>query len=146
MAFDLVPFIGALALGIFVAVRLSRTQVDRRVILCLTYSAAAYALIAALGVAHLTSVIIEAAHGPFVYDFRLYALVQLGLVFLVAGQWGLFAASRMLDAPSVGMRRMAFVWAVVLAVDVPLIPLQGFAVLFTALAASGLLSLWYTYR
>ncbi len=91
-------------------------------------------LIAALGSAHLIAVVSLAISGEgsspagtFVYDFRFYALVLLGML-LMAGGAGCFA-------PALGLTRgetrswKTTLWATLalLVINVPLIPVQGLA-------------------
>jgi len=77
--------------------------------------------------------IFESPAGPGpVYDFRLYALLLVGAVF---GSQGVryVRASRMLAARAQGGRREALrATLVVLALAVPLIPLQFFGLVMTA--------------
>lgn len=141
LASDLLPFAGAVALGAVVAARLFRARVVPMLVWCMAYSIAACVLIGALGTAHLASVIAEAVQGPFEYDFRYYALIQLGLLLIVPGYWGVISASRAIAEQEPSVRQLALVWGLVLCVNVPLIPLQGFAILFSALGCIGLVAL-----
>ncbi len=91
-------------------------------------------LIAALGVGHLIAVVGRAFSGAgsgpggaFTYDFRFYALVQLGMLLLAGGVACL--------SPAGGLTRgephawWVTLWATValLAINLPLIPVQGLA-------------------
>ncbi len=91
-------------------------------------------LITALGSGHLIAVISRAIAGAgsgpagtFVYDFRFYALVLLGML-LMAGGIGCFAPARGLTRGETRAWGTAL-WSTValLAVNVPLIPVQGLA-------------------
>lgn len=146
VALDLVPFTGAVIIGALVAAQLTKARAARVVIWCMAYSCAACALVGALGTAHLVSVAAEAMRVPFVYDFRFYSLMLLGLLFIVPGYLGVVAAARLLGATGSSMRWLMLVWCAVLCVDLPLIPIQGFAILFSALAAIGLLALYVLHR
>lgn len=142
VALDLLPFLGAVAMGSAVAARLFHARVNALRIWCISYSYAACALVGALGTAHLVSIVSEAVRGPFVYDFRSYALILLGLLFIVPGHVGVVAAGRSLDAKATAVRQLCWVWGIILCVDLPLIPLQGFAVLFSVLGCLGLVGVW----
>ena len=91
-------------------------------------------LIAALGTGHLIAVVSRAVSGEgsgpdgaFVYDFRFYALVLLGML-LMAGGVGCFAPARGLTHGEKRAWRTTL-WSTValLVINVPLIPVQGLA-------------------
>lgn len=144
LAFDLIPMVGALFVGSAVAIRLIRHRIARFAVWSVSYACAACALIGSLGVAHLVSVLAELPGKQFVYDFRMYSLVQLGLILIGSGYLGVACASRMVDGSARSTRHMILVWIIVLGTNAPLMPLQGFAVLFTALGCVGLLNIWLT--
>ncbi len=110
-------------------------------------------LIAALGAGHLIAVVSRAFSGEgsapgdtFAFDFRFYALVQLGML-LIAGGVACFSQVR-------GLMRgeprawKATLWATValLAINAPLIPIQGFAPGFSLLAFLNLTALAATRK
>ena len=91
-------------------------------------------LITALGVGHLIAVVSRAVSGEgsgpggtFAYDFRFYALVLLGML-LMAGGAGCFAPARGLTRGETRAWKTAL-WSTValLAINLPLIPVQGLA-------------------
>ena len=100
------------------------------------------ALIASLGGAHSVAVIGRALRRPsFVYDFRLYSLVLLGACQIAGGLRCVSTSWRV-------VRRDARAWKVALAattllliVNVPLIPIMGFAGATSMLSAVMLLTL-----
>ena len=110
-------------------------------------------LIATLGTLHLIAVVGRAASGAgsglggtFEYDFRFYALVQLGML-LIAGGVACFTPARGLTRGEPRAWR-ATLWATValLAINVPLIPLQGFASGFSLFVFVNLVALMVTRR
>lgn len=97
---------------------------------------------AALGLGHLVGVAgVELRRSPIRYDFRVYALLLLGVTLVVLGT--------RLAAASVGVARgegalwRRAVWAAValLVVNGPLAPIQGFAVALSIFVSIGLVAL-----
>ncbi len=91
-------------------------------------------LIAALGAGHFIAVVNQAVSGQgsgpggaFAYDFRFYALVLLGML-LIAGGVGCFTPARGLTRGEARAWKVT-VWSTValLAINLPLIPVQGLA-------------------
>ncbi|HEX7708570.1 MAG TPA: hypothetical protein VF701_19065 [Thermoanaerobaculia bacterium] len=105
-------------------------------------------LIGALGVAHTSAVVSleRASRLQFVYTFRLYSLVLFGVLLIVLGLTAAVEAGRLPQGRRAVWRRSVFVWAAILAINLPLVPLQGFAILFSALAGFELLLLFITGR
>lgn len=69
---------------------------------------------------------------PFVYDFKLYALLLVGAAFISQGLRYLRAAARLADAGGGGRREALRASLVVLGLAAPMIPLQFFGVVLTA--------------
>ena len=88
-----------------------------------------------LSVAHLVVVVIVAIRrSPLVYDFRLYSLILLGIALTGLGLVLVLAAAGVTQGDP-ARTRLARNSALLLAlINVPLAPLQGFAVLFAGLA------------
>ena len=106
------------------------------------------ALIALLGTAHTLAVIGRAFSRPpaFEYDFRLYSLVMLG-VSLIAGGLRCLSTSWNVARGDVRAWKAALTATILLlVVNVPLMPIQGFAVAFTALLLVSLITLIATRR
>ena len=91
-------------------------------------------LLAALGSGHLIAVVSRAVAGEgsgpggtFVYDFRFYALVLLGMLLIVGGV-GCLAPARGLTRGETRAWKTTL-WSIValLAINLPLIPVQGLA-------------------
>jgi hypothetical protein len=102
---------------------------------------------AALSAAHLVVVLIVAlGRSPLVYDFRLYSLVLLGVVLTGLGLLLALAASGLVrgDPPRTRLARNAAL--MLLLVNAPLAPLQGFAVALAALAAVTLAAVFVRAR
>ena len=143
LALDLVPFAGALAAAVITAARLRRTNIERMPLLLATYGCFAGALVGALGVAHLVAVMAKAMNETsFVYDFRLYALIQLGLALVACGFIAAMLAPRLVMGQRSVWWMSLVIWSMVLMINLPLIPLQGFAILFSVLAALAVLALY----
>ena len=101
--------------------------------------------IAMLGVIHFAAVTrLELRRSPVHYDFRVYALLLLGVTLTVLGTW-LAAASVRFARGEMAAGRPAISAAVaLLVVNVPLGPLQGIAVLLCLLVAVSLAALLAT--
>jgi hypothetical protein len=142
---DLVPLGGAFAATAITAISLRRARPPLTRLLVAAYGYFAGALVGALGVAHLVAVAIGAiAPGrqhQFVYDFRFYSLALLGVLLTAAGLMAATEAARLARGQRAAWRGSLSVWAAILAINLPLVLLQGFAALFTVLAALALLLL-----
>src|SRR3970282_1004141 len=99
-----------------------------------------------LGGAHLVAVLGRALGGQgsvgadsFSYDFRFYSLVLVGLLILLPGFLCLRHARGLTQGEASAYRhaRRATLW--LLGVNLPLIPIQGFAVLLSVLSGLNLL-------
>ena len=100
-----------------------------------------------MGAGHLFGVIARALSGrgagdaPFAYDFRFYSLVLMGLLLIVPGLLALASV------PGLTRRRLASwriaLWSnvVLLALNAPLAPIQGFAYVLGGLAAASVAAL-----
>lgn len=106
------------------------------------------ALITGFGTAHLVAVVGRAlagkGHDPgraFVYDFRFYALVLLGVLLVAAGVACLTSVRRLTRGDEAGRRRALLATFALVALNVPLMPIQGFAVGFAAFAVINLAAL-----
>ena len=86
------------------------------------------ALIAALGSAHTIAVIGRALRGPsFVYNFRLYSLVLLGACQIAGGLRCLSTSWRVARGDARAWKAALAATMLLLIVNVPLVPIQGFA-------------------
>jgi hypothetical protein len=97
---------------------------------------------AGLGVGHLGGVAgVELRRSPIRYDFRVYALLLLGVTLVVLGTR--LAAASVGVPRGDGARSRRAVWAAValLVVNVPLAPIQGFAVAVSIFVSIGLVAL-----
>jgi lysylphosphatidylglycerol synthetase-like protein (DUF2156 family) len=77
----------------------------------------------------------------FVYNFRFYSLVFVGVVIVVAGFYCLIAARGLTRADPLARRRALRASLVILAVNAPLAPIQGFAYGLSILALFNLIGL-----
>ena len=105
-------------------------------------------IIAALGTAHLIAVTSSGVTrgSTFVYDFRFYALVHLGVLLIAGGVACFILAHRLMRAEPRAWKTTLWVTAALLAINLPLIPIQGFAKLFSMLAFVNLVALVVTRR
>jgi hypothetical protein len=86
------------------------------------------ALIASLGGAHTLAVIGRALRRPsFVYDFRLYSLILLGACQIAGGLGCLSTSWRVARGDARGWKAALAATTLLLIVNVPLMPIQGFA-------------------
>lgn len=145
---DLVPFAGGIAAAAMAWARL-RGQPRSRLAAAVGCHLAGL-VVGALGVAHLTAVVMAAIErsrlAPFVYTFRLYSLLLLGALFLAAGAVAAAQTEALADGRRAAWRASAVLWLAVLAVNLPLAPLQRFAGVFVAIAAGVLILLVATRR
>jgi hypothetical protein len=140
---DLLPFGGVVLATVITTLRLRRAPLIR--LLLTAYGYFAGALIGALGVAHLVAVLgaslDRAGRHQFVYSFRFYSLVLLGVLLIVTGLMAATQAAHLARGHRATWRASLSVWTVILAINLPLVPLQGFAVGFSVLAVLELLFL-----
>lgn len=86
------------------------------------------ALIASLGSAHTLAVIGRALRGPaFEYNFRLYSLVMLGVAQVAGGLWCLSTSWNVARGDVRAWKAALAATTMLLAVNLPLMPIQGFA-------------------
>lgn len=142
---DLVP-VGSVAVATALAIRsLRRASLSLVRLLIGAYGYFAGGLVGALGVAHTVAVTMlsveRARQHEFVYSYRFYSLVLLGVLLIVTGLIAAVQAERLARGRRSGRRASVSVWAAILAINLPLVPLQGFAILFSVLAAVELLLL-----
>ncbi len=147
---DFVPLGGVVTATAFAGRRFRRVSLSLTRLLIAVYGYFAGGLVGTLGVAHSFAVIMtsvaRARQHPFVYTFRFYSLVLLGVLLIVAGLIAAIEAERLARGHRAGWRASLSVWTAILVINLPLVPLQGFAVLFSVLAALGLLLLAGTRR
>lgn len=101
-----------------------------------TLDFAAGLLMASLAAAHSATVAVVAARraGPFIYDFRFYALLLLGAVLIALALAGLLAAPGVARGDRGARRRAMLAAGGLLLVTLPLMPLQGFAIGFAVIS------------
>jgi hypothetical protein len=140
LLFDVVPIGAVIVATLITSIRLWRERLPLIRLANGVYGYFAGALIGALGVAHLVAISIAAVgrSGPFVYTFRFYSLVLLGVLLVAGGAMAAVQATRVALDQRGARRALLTVWTAILAINLPLVPLQGFAILFSALAALGL--------
>ena len=142
---DFVPFGAVVAATVITTIRLRRESLSLRRLLMGVYGYFAGALVGALGVAHLVAVVLASIdrgrQTEFVYNFRFYSLLQLGVLLITAGLIAAIHAAPLARGERAAWRASLWVWTAILAINLALAPLQGFALLFSVLAALGLLLL-----
>jgi hypothetical protein len=139
---DLAPF---LAVSGFTAIEIRRLRHDPRIRQALPVAAYLYfsgALIGALGSAHLAAVSVASIErwtlNEFAYDFRFVSLLQLGVSLVAGGFIAAYYAVRTAIGEQDAWRVSLGIWTAILAINLALVPLQGFARLFSLLAAIAL--------
>lgn len=144
LVLDLVPFAGAVIATGMMVLRLRLARVPWISVLIAGYTCSAFALVSMLGTAHLVAVIDKAMNtsGEFAYDFHFYSLIQLGGSLVLGGFFGALQAPLLARGQRPAWTISLVIWSVLLLINVPLIPLQGFAVLFSVLAALGVAVLY----
>jgi len=105
------------------------------------------ALIGLLGVAHTVAVIGRALRGPtFEYNFRLYSLVMLGVSLIAGGLCCLSTSWNVARGDARAWKTALAATTLLLVVNAPLMPIQGFATGFSAFLVVTLLTLIATRR
>jgi len=111
------------------------------------------AVIGPLGTAHLVAVVGRALAGKgsgpggtFVYNFRFYSLALLGVMLIAAALACLTSVRSLMRGDPTGRRVALAATAVLLVLNVPLIPIQGFAVGFSVFALANLAALWHARK
>jgi len=142
---DSVPFGGVVAATVIATIRLRRVPLPPIRLLIAVYGYFAGALVGTLGLTHLVAVLIvsidRARQHQFVYSFHFYSLVLLGMLLIAAGLMAAIESVRLARGHRAAWRVSLSVWTTILAINLPLVSLQGFAVLFSVLAAVELLLL-----
>lgn len=142
---DIVPLGGVAVATAIAGVRLRRVPLPLTRLLIAVCGYFAGALVGTLGLAHLVAVIIVAINRgyqhQFVYSFNFYSLVLLGVLLIVAGVSATIETARLALGHRAAWRASLLIWTAILAINLPLVPIQGFAVLFSVLAALELLLL-----
>jgi hypothetical protein len=104
-------------------------------------------IVVGLAAAHLLVVLIVAfGRSPFVYDFRLYSLVLLGVALIGFGLVLALAAPGVVRGEAQRLRLARSSALMLILLNAPLMPLQGFAVLFAALAAISFIAVFVRAR
>jgi hypothetical protein len=99
-------------------------------------------VIASLGSAHTVAVIGRALRGPsFVYNFRLYSLVLLGACQIAGGLRCLSTSWRVARGDARAWKSALAATMLLVIVNVPLIPIQGFAGATSLIAVVTLITL-----
>lgn len=136
---DFIPYGGVVAATVIAALRLRRVPLPPIRLLIAVYGYCAGALVGTLGLAHLVAIVLESIdqrrQQQFVYSFRFYSLVQLGVLLVAAGLKAVIETGRLARGQHAAWRASLLVWTAILAINLPLVPLQGFALLFSVLAA-----------
>ena len=150
---NLLLLLGTISVAIWFAVAARRRQCLAALTAVGTITFCCGTIIAALSALHLVAVVGLALSGKgsgpggtFVYDFRFYALVQLGLL-LIAGAVVYFIQARWLTRGEPhAWKATLWVTVALLAVNVPLMPIQGFAIGFSVLLFLNLAALVATRK
>ena len=106
-------------------------------------------VIASLGTMHLIAVVGRALAGKgggpggtFVYDFRFYALLLFGVTLIIPAVAALTAVRRLTRGDAAGGRLAVSASLVLLALNIPLVPIQAFAMAPSLFALVNLVALW----
>lgn len=137
--------------SVWFAVAARRRQVPRALVAVAASNLFCGGLVAGLGGAHLAAVVGRAmastgtgAEGTFVYDFRFYSLVLLGVLLMAGGLACVSSLRRLTRGEPAGWSLAFWTSIALLAINVPLMPIQGFAVGFSAFLSVNLVILVLT--
>jgi hypothetical protein len=142
---DLVPVAGVVTATALAIRTLSGASRSRGHLIAAVYGYFAGGLVGAFGVAHTASIVVgsvrRATLDRFNYTFRLYSLLLLGAILIATGLMAALQSARLGPGGRIAWRASLSVWLVILAINLPLMPLQRFAILFSVLAALAVLLL-----
>jgi len=145
---ELAGLVIMVALAVWMFVRAKRRSAPFLSALCGSFNLLTNLIITAFIVAHLVAVCRNALAGrglggaeAFVYDFHFYSLILVGAVILVPALVGLRHSWRLALGNRASWNAVVRSNVVLLAVNLPLAPLQGFAVGFSAFIAVNLVLL-----
>ncbi|MGH9382903.1 MAG: hypothetical protein ACRD2N_01215 [Vicinamibacterales bacterium] len=97
---------------------------------------------AGLGLGHLSGVlVVELRRSPFHYDFRVYALLLLGATLVAMGARLATASARVARGEHAAWGPAIGAATALLAINLPLAPIQGFAVALSIFVSIGLVAL-----
>jgi hypothetical protein len=106
-------------------------------------------VIASLGTMHLLAVVGRALAGKgsgpggtFVYDFRFYSLLLFGVTLITLALAALTAVRRLTHGDAAGGRVAVAASLVLVALNIPLVPIQAFALAPSVFALANLVALW----
>ncbi len=136
-------FIAILAAGAALVVRARRAGSSLPVATVASAAGLFFLAVAVLFVGHLggvLSLLLRSTSTP--YDFRFFSLLLLGVVGLAPAVQGLRAWPGLARSANSCWRRSLRACLLLLAINVPLIPLQDFAVAFSIAGTGVLASLW----
>lgn len=147
IALDVVPIASVFVITLIAYVRWRRSAPPLLFFIALSEYFAG-ALVAVLGANHLTAVVYSAIQRArqdrFVYDFRFYALLLLGVLLVTCGALATRFAVQLLEQRVV--RASIASWLALLVINLPLVPIQRFAILFSVVAVIELLLLLHLHR
>ena len=110
-------------------------------------------VIASLGTMHLLAVVGRALAGKgsgpggtFVYDFRFYSLLLFGVALMTPALAALTAVRRLTRGDAAAGRVAESASVALLALNIPLVPIQAFAMAPTLFALVNLVALWSARR
>ena len=136
-------FAGIVAATLFLVVRIRRTGSSFLVATVGSTAGLFFVAVSVLFAAHLGGVLtlpVRCSSTP--YDFRFYSLLLLGVVGLAPAVQGLRASPGLARSANESWRRATRACLLLLAINVPLIPVQDFAVAFSIAGTAVLASLW----
>jgi hypothetical protein len=106
-------------------------------------------VIASLGTMHVLAVVGRALAGngsgpggTFVYDFRFYSLLLFGVTLIAPALAALTAVRRLTRGDAAGGRVAGSASLVLLVLNIPLVPIQAFAMAPSVFALANLVTLW----
>ena len=147
---DFVPVVGVVVATAVAIARLKRVPCPLIRLVLPVYSYFAGALVGTLAVAHVVAVVIRsidrARQQQFVYDFHVYSLVLLGVLLIAGGLMVTIETAGLARRHRPAWRTSMSVWTAILAINLPLVPIQSLAIVFSVVAALALLLLGGTRR
>ena len=148
-----VLMIGMIIGSIGFAVAMSRRRVPGALVAAAAIDLYCGVVVASLGTMHLLAVVGRALAGKgsgpggtFVYDFRFYSLLLFGVALMTPAVAALTAVRRLTRGDAAGSRVAVSASVALLALNIPLVPIQAFAMAPTLFALVNLVALWSARR
>jgi hypothetical protein len=149
MIVALIAFLAAIVAAIWLVIDARRHRASQQLAAVGAIDLFSGLLTLGLMALHLTAVVGRAASGKgfggaerFVYDFRFFSLLLLGVVVIIPGLVFVMDARRLTEGDPRAWKRAMWAGGVLLLINIPLVNLDAIALDPALLAAINIISLW----